>query len=68
MRSVSHGHSFCFVLQIYQLNKMILRAREKEASHIDDSEGIATKDGEGKKKAVSEIEGVLLRYTREERT
>lgn len=52
LRSFTHGHSFCFVLQLCQLYKMLLSAMEKEASHDDDSEGIATRDGEGKMKAV----------------
>lgn len=44
---------------------MLSTTREKWDKNSDDAEGIATKKDVGKKKAVFELQGVLLHYTGE---
>lgn len=44
---------------------MLSRAREEKGSNRYSGEVIATKDGEWKRKAVSDVDGVSSHYTRE---
>lgn len=44
---------------------MLSAAREDKDSDSVDGEASGTKDGDGKKKAVFKVDGVLLNYTRE---
>lgn len=46
---------------------MLSRAMEEEDCHSDGRDVLATKEGDGKKRVVLEVESVLLHYTRKVR-
>lgn len=65
MRPGAHGHLKFYALQVTQWCKMLSRRREQEDSERNCGDNIATKVVEGKKRAVFEVEGVLLHLTEE---
>lgn len=65
MRLGAHGLLKFSALQVTQWCKMLSRTREQEDSERNCGESIATKDVEGKKRAVFEVDGVLLHLIEE---
>lgn len=59
----AYSHSISSALKFGQWHKILSGAREKDDSDIDDGEGSATRDSEGKKKAVLRVEGFLWQRT-----
>lgn len=64
-RPCTHGHLFRSPLHFHKLYKMLSTAREKVKSDSDGGEGIATNVDKDRKKAIFEVEGVPMHYTRE---
>lgn len=59
----------CFVLflQFAQRYKMLSRAMEEKYCHSDGRDVLATREGDGKKRVVLEVESVSLHHTRKVR-